>query len=192
MTAMKPYDFVHLLLHATGGRLQGRTKLQKMAYFVGILTGMLDELGYRPHFYGPYSPWLAGAVDELRSVGFLEQRVAGGGSIDPRGFELSRYDYLLTEDGKQIAEDKAATHPLVWKKIKTAVDRLQDVGIGDYMKLSIAAKAYFLVGKSDKPVKVPDLVKMSERFGWKVTPDQVAEAAEWLKSLGLVEEQAAF
>jgi uncharacterized protein len=190
MKGLKPYDFVHLLLHAAGGRIQGRTKLQKMAYFTAILTGMLDDLGFKPHFYGPYSPLVTGALDELRSVGFLDQRIQGGGHVDPRGFELARYDYVLTDDGKQIAEEKAQHHPLVWQRIQSAVSRLNQANVSDYVKLSIAAKAYFMVGKANKPVEVPDLVKMSETFGWKVSPNQIGEAAEWLKSLGLVEEQA--
>src|SRR5437016_3161878 len=107
MKALKAYDFVHLVLHAAGGKVQGRTKLQKLVYFAGVLTNMLDDLGYRAHYYGPYSSRVTAATEELRSLGFLEQRTAAAGVVDPHGFEIARYDYTLTEDGKKIAEEKA-------------------------------------------------------------------------------------
>jgi HD superfamily phosphohydrolase len=69
---MSPYDFVHLTCHALGGEIKGRTKLQKTDYFLGVLTDSLPELGYRPHFYGPYSAEVAGAVGKLRARGFVD------------------------------------------------------------------------------------------------------------------------
>jgi len=42
-----------------------------------------------------------------------------------KGFEVARYDYSLTDDGMAIAEEKARLHPMVWAKIKTAIDRLK-------------------------------------------------------------------
>jgi uncharacterized protein YwgA len=187
--AMKAYDFVHLVLHAASGKVQGRTKLQKMVYFAGVLTGMLEELGYRAHYYGPYSSTVSAAVEELRSLGFLEQRVASGGAIDPQGFEVARYDYELTDDGKQIAKEKAHVRKHMWEKIKQAVEQLNNADVSDYMKLSIAAKAYFLVNRAREPVTVGKLVEMSERFGWKVSKKQISEATEWLESLKLVEDE---
>lgn len=51
---MNTRDFVALTLREAGGEICGKTKLQKLLYFVGVLTDCLDELGYRAHFYGPY------------------------------------------------------------------------------------------------------------------------------------------
>lgn len=186
---MKAYDFVHLVLHAAGGRIEGRTKLQKMVYFVGVLTEMHDELGYRAHYYGPYSPTVTTAVEELRGLGFLEQRMAGGGATDPQGFEVARYDYSLTNDGIRIAEEKARLRPKMWEKIKHAVSRLEEANVSDYLKLSIAAKAYFLVNRAHEPVTVNKLVEISQKFGWKVSKEQVVEASDWLKRLQLVHDE---
>jgi uncharacterized protein YwgA len=87
---MTTYDFVHLVLFACGGQMSGRTKLQKTVYFVGALSGRLDELGYRAHYYGPYSSDVSAAVEDLRGLGFLTQRVASDGSHDSQGFEVTR------------------------------------------------------------------------------------------------------
>ena len=185
---MKAYDFVHLVLHAADGKIQGRTKLQKIVYFAGVLTDKLDELGYRAHYYGPYSSKVTGAVEELRGLGFLEQRVAGGGAFDHQGFEVARYDYELTEVGKDIAEEKARIRPRMWEKIRTSVGQLQNADVSDYIKLSIAAKAYFLLDRAHERVTVSHLVTMGEKFGWKVSKQQVVDASKWLEKLDLVEE----
>jgi uncharacterized protein YwgA len=186
---MKAYDFVHLVVYAANGEIQGRTKLQKMVYFTGLLTGTLDELGYRAHYYGPYSATVTAAVDELLSLGFLEQHIASGGAIDPRGFEVARYDYRLTEDGKAIAREKAVLRKHKWENINRAVTQLEKAGVNDYMKLSIAAKAYFLVDRAKTPVTIGRLVQMGEQFGWKVSKDEVRDASDWLESLNLVEDE---
>ena len=184
---MKTYDFVHLVLHAADGKIDGRTKLQKMVYFAGVMADCEKQLGYHAHFYGPYSSKVAAAVTELRSLGFLEQSVAGGGTIDNRGFEVARYDYSLTEDGKEIAEEKTLEHPRRWKQIKKAVKKLQQEPI-DYMKLSIAAKAHYLArksGNSGSDSTHEELSKKARRLGWDVSDSDVRKAVEWLENVGL-------
>src|SRR5271157_2039741 len=47
---MNPYDFVHLVLYAFDGAIQGRTKLQKTVYFIGALTDRMANLGYRANY----------------------------------------------------------------------------------------------------------------------------------------------
>jgi uncharacterized protein YwgA len=191
MKLLDAYDFVHLVLYAAGGRIEGRTKLQKLVYFAGVLTGMLDELGYRSHYYGPYSSKVTAAIDDLRSLGFLEQRTTSGGAIDPHGFEIARYDHALTKDGLAIAEEKARTHHKTWNLIQGAVKRLEQSDFGDYVQLSIAAKMNFLVSQAKEPVSRERLVEMGKRFGWNVSEAQVAEACKWLETLQLVGGQQA-
>jgi uncharacterized protein YwgA len=57
---MDAKDFVTLTLLIADGEIRGKTKLQKMVYFYGLMTSQLNELGYRAHFYGPYSDDVAG------------------------------------------------------------------------------------------------------------------------------------
>ena len=187
---MTTYDFVHLVLHASGGQILGRTKLQKTVYFVGVLTETLDRLGYRPHFYGPYSPDVTEAVEDLRSLNFLKQETQSIGAADSHGFEVARYDYKLTEDGKQIAEEKVQLYPSEWSGIVDAMNRLSVADTSDYVKLSIAAKAYFMHGKASRPTTPEELARMGQQFGWKVSEQQLREANEWLETLELVETAA--
>lgn len=183
---MTTYDFVHLVLLAFDGAIQGRTKLQKTVYFTGALTGELPRLGYRAYFYGPYSGEVTGAINELQGLGFLKQSSASSGSFDPQGFEVARYDYALTPEGKEIAQEKSELHPEEWTKIKRAAEELKSLNANDYVKLSIAAKTHYLLIERGGKATFDELAGMTPRFGWKVTTDQMSDAGQFLESLGLI------
>ena len=142
---MSPYHFVHLVLQAFEGRICGRTKLQKTVFFLGVLTGNLEALGYRPHYYGPYSDDVAAAVNRLKALGFLEESSLQTGLVGEDGFELARHDFTLTDEGKEIAEKKARENPEVWQKIKSAADCFRQAGDINYVKMSVAAKTFFML-----------------------------------------------
>jgi uncharacterized protein YwgA len=180
------YDFVHLSLYAMGDEIKGKTKLQKAIYFLGVLSEMLPDLGYRPHYYGPYSAEVAGAVDRLRALGFLDQRTASAGAVDQSGFEVARYDIALTESGNRMAKAKAARDPQAWNMIQNAVRSFKKAEDLDYMKLSIAAKTYFMLGEKREQATIDELASLARRFGWTVTPAQITEAARFLERLSLV------
>ncbi len=180
-----PYDFVHFTLYAMEKGIQGKTKLQKTVYFVGELSGCLGDLGYRAHYYGPYSEEVASAVGQLKALGFVDASNTTCGA-DPRGFERIRTDYRLNEDGKAVAEMKVRKYPDLWNKVSRAVTRFEEKGDRDYIRLSIAAKTHFMRGKKRGPATEQELCEFANKYGWKVTPHQVKEAAEYLESLRLV------
>lgn len=188
---MNTYDFVHLVLNAAGGKISGRTKLQKTVYFTGAIAGCLDRLGYRAHYYGPYSSEVTAAVDELRGLGFLSQHVSSSGAVNAQGFEIARYDYELTEVGKLVAEEKAVAHPIEWKGIQAAFDRMKAVRDVDYVRLSIAAKSYFLQRANPQPLSPEELSRRTSPYGWQVSPEQFREADTLLKSLNLTPPESA-
>ena len=189
---MQTYDFVHLSLYALGGKIKGSTKLQKTVYFIGVMTKTVEELGFYPHFYGPYSDEVASAAARLQGLGFLERTPVRGYGCGSGGFEVVRYDYALNKEGRQIAKEKTAQYPTLWKKILKAVSVLKRVGDQDYMKLSVAAKTYFMLcGKSALPgqkqtATMEELVKLAKKFGWKVSEKEVKEAANLLQKIKLV------
>jgi uncharacterized protein YwgA len=188
---MTAYDFVHLVLHASGGRVEGRTKLQKLVYFVGALTGDLDRLGYRPHHYGPFSPEVAGAVQELRGLKFLQQHISPRGTIDSSGFEYTRYDYVLTEEGEEVAEDKATARPEEWKRITDAVQKVTAANAPDYVRLAIAAKTHLLTQRAGHPLSGEDLKTQTAAHGWNAfTQGQYDEALRFLERVGLKDASA--
>lgn len=182
---MDTRDFLAMTLLQTG-TVRGRTKLQKLVYFVGLLTDQLDSLGYRPHFYGPYSDDVARAVAQLREMGVVDQNVTDWG-YSRQGFEVRRYDFQLSEAGRAYAQQLVRRHDNEARSIRDAVKRYQDAGDQDYMDLSIAAKAYFLLGEKKGVASTNDLAQLAARFGWSVNKDQIVRAAKYLQRLGLVE-----
>lgn len=183
---MSPYDFVHMALLAMDGKISGRTKLQKTVYFLGAMTRKLPDLGYRPHFYGPYSQQVSDAVGRLKALRFLDETIAGMGLIDRRGFEVARYDYRLSDRGKRMAKKKTRKFPAVWGKMRSAASTLKKAGDVDYVKLSIAAKTFFMLGERSGETTPAKISKVASRFGWSVKPGQVKEAGVFLRDLGLV------
>ena len=183
---MTPYDFVHLTLYAFDGEIQGRTKLQKTVYFLGICTDSLKELGYRPHFYGPYSDLVAAGVNRLKSLGFVAESTLGSGAIGVGGFEIARHDFKLSEEGERIAKEKAQQNPDAWNKIKGAADRLKAAGEIDYMRMSVAAKTFFMLKQRGQAATANELSESAKTLGWKAKPDEIERAVSFLKKLGLV------
>ena len=182
---MTPYDFVQLTLHAAGGKIQGRTRLQKTVYFLGLLTDHLDELGYQAHHYGPYSADVAEAVSTLEGIGFASSTTASMGSFDPQGFEIRRTDYSLTDEGVRAAERKAEVHRELSEKLKMGLERLKQAGDLDYVRLSIAAKADFLLRRCNVQTTEQELPRLAKSFGWTVSEQQIRDGLGYLRNLKL-------
>ncbi len=183
----EPYEFVHLAIMARGGRISGKTKMQKTVYFLGVLADYLDPLGYGPHYYGPYSGVVAEAVDRLKTIGVLEQETLGLGAVDSQGFEVRRYDYHLNEAGRRLGQAKARKYPGLWRKMQDAAEIMQNAGDPDYLDMSVAAKTYFMLGQRKGAATDEQLADLAARFGWHVTEEQVHKAGEYLSKLQLVE-----
>ena len=184
---MDARDFVALTLMASGGHIQGKTKLQKLVYFVGVLTNSLDELGYRPHFYGPYSDDVAYAITQLKVIGALEQKVSDWGR-NGSGFEIRRYDFTLNDSGMRYTTVVAQQSSELWGRIQSAVRAYTELGDKDYMSLSIAAKTYFLLGHKHVPATYDECATLASDFGWTVSPDQIRSAVDYLVRLGVVKQ----
>lgn len=182
---MTPYDFVHLTLLAVGGEIRGRTKLQKTVYFLGILTKSLDELGYRPHYYGPYSDAVASAVNRLKALGFVQQSSLHTGTLSDAGFEIARHDFKLTDEGEKIAREKADSNPEAWRTLHDAAARFKQAGDVDYMKMAVAAKTFFVLSEKGKPATVAELSESAKALAWNMQPAEVLDSVKFLQSLGL-------
>lgn len=176
-------DVILLAYKAFGGTIHGRTMLQKRIYFLSVF--LREDLGYEAHYYGPYSAEVATMNAEMKSLGYLSEFPLGYG-VDQRGFELARYDYTLTEAGSRLAEKKAATSPDLWLKIESAAHALIDGGNLNYMELSIAAKAYYVLIQLNRKATLDDISEMLPRFGWSVSRDELQKAASFLQITGLV------
>ncbi len=176
-------DLVVLAYKAFDGRMRGKTLLQKRLYFLSVM--LEADLGYEAHYYGPYSAEVASANAELKSMGFVGESSSVWG-VDASGFELARYDYCLTEAGWRLADRKASADVENWGRVKRAAQMIRQAGDLDYVELSIAAKAYFVLLELKGKATLEDIAAMLPRFGWSVTQAQLKKAGSFLEQAGLV------
>jgi len=176
---------VLLVLDGYGGTISGRTLLQKRLYFVSHLAGL--EVSFRPHYYGPYSQELEDAVALNRARGFLEETETGLGYASGSGFEIRRYDYKLTEDGRKMVNLIKAQSSDVSCQVTDAINRLNEAGdSGSYLELALAAKTYFIISSGGKRLTPDEISKQAKAFGWKVKPEVIQKAVGLLEKANMV------
>lgn len=180
---MKPTDFVLCLIDASGGKIHGRTLLQKRAFFVTELIGKDFGLKFDAHYYGPYSATVEGTVTQLKNLGFVQESSTGFGTLRD-GFEVRRYNYSLTSDGDQLLRElrNTAEHAA----IKAATKQVLEAGDPNYLELSIAGKAYFLLkNKEGGKMTVAEIVEQAEKYNWNISPESIQKAVRFLSAVGL-------
>ncbi|RLM83530.1 hypothetical protein D3D02_17820 [Halobellus sp. Atlit-38R] len=89
------------LLEASGRDLQGKTRLQKLAFLLDEeeLGDQFDAYSFRKYDYGPFSKQLLEDIESLERKGIVdiqESRTLGGNK---------RYDYELTAMGENVIEE---------------------------------------------------------------------------------------
>lgn len=183
---LSPREAVLLGLDGAGGRIEGRTAMQKVMYFVA--NALETDLGHRAHYYGPYSrpveytltqEVLAEDVDET-----VERFPAWYGS----GPDIRKYTYDLTKQGQQevaqIKQERESQARLVAQTVANVKEAVPDL---DQESLSMAAKIHFIVSHAEaEKTHVGEIPKLAEDLGWRLTDSQVGKAVELLKKLELV------
>jgi hypothetical protein len=173
------------MLHCFGETISGRTLLQKRAFFVALLSGVDPGLEFDAHYYGPYSSTVDNTVTQLKNMGFVKEEVNDFGVISG-GFEMRRYDYRLTEQGEQIARSLEALP--AYQRVVDGVRAIREAGDPNYVELSIAAKAYFIISHQKRPMSVPEITKEAERYNWTIGEQPVLKAVNFLRSVRLADD----
>jgi uncharacterized protein YwgA len=179
---MNAAQFLLSLVDASNGTIQGRTLLQKRAFFVSLLSGVDSGLGFDAHYYGPYSSTLDNAVAQLKNLDFVDEDDTPFGVISG-GFEMRRYDYKLTSQGNEVAEKLRKTDE--YKLIRESVKKIEAAGNPNYFELSIAAKAFFILRKQRRPMSTDEIKREAEKFHWEIQPQSLEKAVTFLQRLGL-------
>ena len=177
-------NVVLLTLEAFGGGTTGKTLLLKRMFFLGEILGR--NFGYRPHYYGPYSDDIAADITILKNYGLIEAKTNEYGVAGVGGFEVRRFDYCLTEEGRKAVQWLKGGYPEEAKKIEDAAFCIQKAGEIDYMDLSIAAKAYFILKKNQQPMAPREIAAEARNFSWHVEDPQIKSAVGFLEKLGMV------
>ncbi|MCH7783631.1 hypothetical protein IID62_11260 [candidate division KSB1 bacterium] len=107
--------------------------------------------------------------------------------IDQYGMEMKRCDYILSDDGKELANELITDNKRAFKKIKEFSDSIKENGDPDYKKLSLAAKALFVLrNEGKKGITTSEIAKKARSFNWKVEKEDIDNAADLLKKLKFV------
>jgi len=99
---------------------------------------------------------------------------------------MARHDFKLTELGARLAERKAEGQVQLWSKIQKAAEVIMKAGDLDYMELSIAAKAYYVLNKLNGKATMEDIAGMLPKFGWSVSAEQLRKATDFFTKTDLV------
>ncbi len=158
----------------------GRTLLQKKLYFACVLLG--QDLGFRPHYYGPYSRQVADATDSLVTNRFLEEQV----EVFPEGNvfgERRRHSYKITQEGAALLQSvNQQTDARPWHETLQKIN--SHPVAADFNLLSIAAKAATIRARV-REASPKDISRHANAYGWKLPPDKLELAEEFLAHLGL-------
>ncbi|MEW5945903.1 MAG: hypothetical protein AB1742_06860 [bacterium] len=143
-------------------------------------------MNFRPHYFGPYSPEVDEGLSYNKSLGFIEELTHGYGRFDPVGFEVRRYDYCITDDGKKIVPNLKRLFPQDTSQIQKFKARLIKAGDkDDYISLSIAAKTHFIAKRKNAPITVKEIQNEASRLGWNIQQASINEAVNFLVKIGL-------
>jgi len=182
MSFSQDFDMRDLLLvllsAAPEGKVPGRTLLQKAVYF--SLARLSSEVPFDAHYFGPYSVEVADSISSLVSLGFVEesQTLVYPGTL--------RYEYKLSEEGKEILElievpqDVRATVEDTVRKIVC-----NDLW-GSSLAVSTAAKTHFILHKAGEKMDMESIAEYARGLGWKITPKQIESIVKLLLDLNVV------
>lgn len=176
-----PYLILTIVDH--NKRFVGKTLLQKAVYFINEISAL--DIHFKPHYYGPYSSEVAVALENLVSIGFLneiEERFSSDWNV---WGEVRRFTFELTAEGKEILKGIKRTPE--YSRIKRVLGKLDRLAEShDYDKLSKAAKIYHIV-KSNGNVTVPKIKKEASKLGWSLNSTEIDKMSSFLERLGLMQ-----
>ena len=171
-----------------GDELQGRTLLQKKVYFLSVLIDV--DLGFTPHYYGPYSSFVAEHLDSLVNYGILKEVTVPLSTASPERSslgEIRKHTYiysLVIETSKEVW--KAAKKKPDFNEWKRRLKAINAQSIArDSNKLSIAAKMHYIVDwKGEKSAE--EVLQIAKEYGWDFTLKDIKSVLSFLTELGLV------
>lgn len=177
---MDEFDGVLLLLDAAGGQIAGRTTIQKLGYFSTVRGAIRAR--YRPHYYGPYSADIAGAIQTLVSYGFIEERVEtpGGTGTTP---DWKRYTYTITEDGRELVPELKQEYARGAEEVEEIVGICKDTANLDSKTLSWAAKVHYIQTRERRYMSYDEIREVARTLNWDLSEDQIQKGIDLLNDL---------
>ena len=184
---VEPRDVVlAIVAFNTEEKVEGRTFLQKLAYFLNEKLSLGIE--FEPHFYGPYSESLAMATNTLVALGFLDETEERFLPVSADVFEPRRYTYKHTQAGKKVLRELQRQNSTWLNRVKKTMDEITAKEECNYECLSLAAKMFHILKRQGKAMTESELSAAANDLGWKLRNEQIQKAAKFLKELRLIRE----
>ena len=166
---MNPENIVVDLIAMNGGKLIGRTRLQKGAYLLHRCGANFD-LGFVYHHYGPYSFDLVAGCLDARAEGWIEiEEKPGRYGVPYATFKI--LGGACPSDG--LGELAAARARSLLDKMGSASDIVLEIA---------ATIAYFMEGGRDMEGAINET---KTRKPLKATPERLGKAVSLLRNLNL-------
>lgn len=184
-------DILLLVVKNEEDGLRGRTLLQKKVYFLSVL--MDADLGFSPHYYGPYSSYVASHLDSLVNCGLLREVTdsfaTDSGEQNVFG-EIRRHTYFIPDSAESVWQDiqqdiKKKPQFAKWQDALKQINE-QDIS-NDFNKLSIAAKVHYIVSwERNGPLTLTQVQQIAKEYNWKLDEEDIKNVLSFLTHLGLV------
>ena len=182
---LKDRELVLLLADAAGGKLEGRTVAQKLAYFAGV--ALEQQTGHTPHFFGQFSYVIERSLNLAALAGDFDEELDR--IPDWRGGpDAVKHTYLLTKAGKKEAAGIREAHPEEAETVERTINAIAEA-VPNFRQatLSAAAKIHLIVSEEGRTISVDELPGLAKQLGWRLTKNQIKNTVGVLQDLGLVE-----
>lgn len=161
------FDLV-LFVVKVAKEVKGRTRLQKIIYFLSKKLGL--DLGFIPHYFGPYSPLVGKTLESLISADFIEETAVSVST----GHTL--FIYKLKPDVDQVLT--------ISKKMGGTKNLVKKLAKEDANKIIMASKVHYLFEESGDRESLPEKAK---KYGWNLDQEDISNAFELLSKLRLIQ-----
>jgi uncharacterized protein YwgA len=164
---VKPMDFAVAVIAANGGKIVGKTRLQKTVYLLQKLCNA-EAYSFEYHYYGPYSAELANDIDTASCMGVVK-------TSERHGYYSMPYVVYETE------ERKAAP---VFGDTALVKKRLRELESVNAIVLELAATWIFLKDEGGMGrTEIEEALRSLKPT--KASKDGLRQAASALRRMGL-------
>lgn len=174
---MEIFDILLMILRAVPEGIRGKTAIQKIGYFTSIK--LKYDMNYFAHFYGPYSRDVANTLQALRDFNFIEE--------NKTRTRNNRYIHIfrLNNDGQEVIDDIISENTNAYDNIQDVTTAIEPYGQNINI-LSWAAKIYYILNETDKPITEKEIIKLARQHDWNLTEDEIQSANRLLLGLQFV------
>ena len=102
------------------------------------------------------------------------------------GFEVRRFDFILTPDGQAVVDDLKKRKSLECREVLEGLTMLSAARDSDYVSLSVAAKTFHILKESRRPLYPDEIINEAKQLGWEISQESIEHAVNFLTKLDLV------